>query len=100
MIKPNTKRAKIQKKKARITSKKRAFAGTELADNAGAKKPPSRVPKKPKEIYVYGNDQAKEKPDIVYGKSDVIQGDLDPKLAKIKVSIYLDGDVVLAARKL
>ncbi len=40
-----------------------------------------------------------KKIDIRYGKDDLIDGDLPPQEAKLKITIYLDGDLLLEVRR-
>jgi len=40
-----------------------------------------------------------KKNEVLYGKKDLIEGDLPPQEAKIKVTIYLDGDLLLEIRR-
>lgn len=40
-----------------------------------------------------------KKSEIRYGKDDLIDGDLPPQEAKLKITIYLDGDLLLEVRR-
>ncbi len=40
-----------------------------------------------------------KKSEIRYGKDDLIDDDLSPQEAKLKVTIYLDGDLLLEVRR-
>ena len=40
-----------------------------------------------------------KKSELKYGEKDLVVGDLNPSRAKVKVTIYLDGDVLLEARR-
>ncbi|MEZ4740857.1 MAG: BrnA antitoxin family protein [Bdellovibrionota bacterium] len=40
-----------------------------------------------------------KKNELHYGKKDFIEGDLSPQSAKVKVTIYLDGDLLLEVRR-
>ena len=42
---------------------------------------------------------AKKKNEIRYGKDDLLDGELSPQEAKLKVTIYLDGDLLLEVRQ-
>ena len=40
-----------------------------------------------------------KKSELKYGEKELVVGDLNPSRAKVKVTIYLDGDVLLEARR-
>ena len=40
-----------------------------------------------------------KKSELRYGKKDLIDGDIPPQEAKVKVTIYLDGDLLLEIRR-
>lgn len=40
-----------------------------------------------------------KKNEVSYGKNDLVDNDLSPQEAKLKVTIYLDGDLLLEVRR-